>query len=126
MLPERLRKGLRSTAVVAAVVLASIVPARAQTSRVAGRVLDQTGSVLPGVTIDLVVGGKELTSITDRNGRYEFDNVPTGAAKLTFRLLNFSVLRRTVDVGNVDVATPDIVLALALNADVVVTAASTF
>ena len=60
--------------------------------RVVGQVLDQTGAVLPGVTIDLIVNEAELTTTTDDEGHYEFDAVPAGTAELTFRLLNFSVL----------------------------------
>jgi hypothetical protein len=104
----------------------SALSAFAQTNRVTGRVLDQTGSVLPGVTIDLVVQGTELTATTDNDGRYLFDNVPAGAAELTFRLLNFNVARRTLNLASAVLTMPDIVLALALNADVVVTAPRTF
>jgi hypothetical protein len=45
--------------------------------------------------------------------------------ELTYRLLNFSVLTRTVAVGAVPV-TADAVLTLSLNADVVVTGTRTF
>jgi hypothetical protein len=69
-----------------------------QTGSVAGRVLDQTGGVLPGVTIDLVVNRTELTTTTDGEGRYRFDRVPAGSAELTCRLLNFSVMRRAINV----------------------------
>ena len=41
------------------------------TGRVWGRVLDQTGASLPGVTIDLVVNSGELTAITDDKGRID-------------------------------------------------------
>ena len=98
----------------------------AQADRVSGRVVDQTGSILPGVTIELVVQATELTATTDNAGRFQFDTVPAGLAELTFRLLNFSVVRRTVNVGAESGTLTDTVLALALNADVVVTASRTF
>jgi hypothetical protein len=101
-------------------------PAVAQTGRIAGRVLDQTGAALSGVTIDLVVHMTELTAISGNDGRYEFDATPQGPGELTFRLLNFTVVRRTVTIGDVARTMPDIVLALAVNADVVVTGTSTF
>jgi hypothetical protein len=91
-----------------------------------GQVLDQTGAVLPGVTIDLVIAGSELTTVTDDEGRYRFDRVAAGNAELTYRLLNFSVLRRTVSVGSGASVTADVVLTLALNADVIVTGSRTF
>lgn len=94
--------------------------------RVAGRVLDQTGVVLPGVTIDLVIGSRELTTTTDAAGEYRFEAVPAGNAELTYRLLNFSVLRRNVVVANGGSVAADIVLTLSLNADVIVTGTATF
>ena len=75
--------------------------------RVVGQVLDQTGAVLPGVTIDLIVNEAELTTTTDDEGHYGFDAVPAGTAELTFRLLNFSVLRRIVRVNAGDIVTSD-------------------
>jgi hypothetical protein len=107
------------------VLMASAATAFAQ-GGVTGRVVDQTGAVLPGVAIDLLVNSTELTTTTDSQGRYRFDGVPVGTAELTYRLINFGVLRRTV---NVAIGTPlavDVVLALALNADVIVTGTSTF
>lgn len=96
------------------------------TGRVSGRVLDQTGAALPGVTVDLVVNSHELTAVTDETGAYEFDAVPPGNAELTFRLLNFSVLRRSVSVASGSSARADIVLTLSLSADVLVTGIGTF
>jgi outer membrane cobalamin receptor len=49
-----------------------------------------------------------------------------GPAELTFRLLNFSVSRRSVTVAGGASATVDVVLTLSLSADVIVTAARTF
>src|SRR5262245_38474462 len=97
VLRDSLRKSLRITAFVLTAVLASTLPALAQAGRVAGRVLDQTGAVLAGVTIDLVVQRTERTTTTDHEGRYQFENVPAGTAELTFRLLNFSVVRRSLN-----------------------------
>jgi hypothetical protein len=124
--PRRLQKTLRIAAFFIMLVPATAGPARAQASRLSGRVVDQTGSALSGVTIDLVIEQAELTATTDADGRFQFDNVATGTAELTFRLLNFSIVRRIVNVGQGSGALTDTVLALALNADVVVTASRTF
>jgi hypothetical protein len=118
---------LRIATVVAGVLLLLPVLARAQaTGTVTGRVFDQTGAVLPGVTIDLVVNATELTTSSNEIGQYRFDGVPAGRAELTFRLLNFSVVRRTVEIGPGRTASADALLTLAVNADVVVTAPRTF
>lgn len=96
------------------------------TGRVTGRVVDQVGDPLPGVRIDLVVAGVEQTAMTNADGRYAFDAAPEGSAELTFRLLDFGVVRRAVSVRAGGSVTRDLVLTLTLNADVVVTGASTF
>jgi hypothetical protein len=94
--------------------------------RVSGRVRDQTGAALPGVAIDLVVNAREWTAVTDDTGAYRFDAVPAGSAELTFRLLNFSVLRRSVSVASGASVNADVVLTLSLSADVIVTGTGTF
>jgi hypothetical protein len=76
--------------------------------------------------IDLVVNARELTTTTDGVGAYQFDGVAAGDAELTFRLLNFSVLRRTMSVAGGASVTADAVLTLSVSADVIVTATSTF
>ena len=118
---------LRITTIVSALLLCAAVNTYAQsTGRVSGRVLDQTGAALPGVAIDLVVNSRELTSTTDDVGVYRFDGVSPGNAELTFRLLNFGVLRRSVSIANGASVTADVVLTLSLSADVIVTAAGSF
>jgi hypothetical protein len=98
--------------------------AHAQT--VSGRVTDQTGGVLPGVTIDLVTTRGERTAITDASGDFAFAGVEAGTGELTYRLINFSVLRRSITIADGQVTTASAVMTLALSADVVVTGARTF
>jgi hypothetical protein len=116
----------RTTVVIGLVLLIGRVAVAQPTGVVSGRVIDQTGALLPGVTIDLVVGARELTTSSDAAGAFSFEEVPAGNAELTFRLLNFSVLRRTVTVSAGTGVTADAVLTLSITADVVVTGASTF
>src|SRR5262245_41324900 len=118
---------IRIATILSTFLLCLSVNAYAQsTGRVSGRVLDQTGAALPGVAIDLAVNSRELTAVTDDTGAYRFDAVPLGSAELTFRLLTFSVLRRSVGVTNGAPAIVDAVLTLALSADVIVTGTRTF
>jgi hypothetical protein len=101
--------------------------ASAQTpGRIGGRVVDQTGAPLPAVSIDLMVHSKEVMTSTDAAGLYRFESVPAGHAELTYRLLNFSLLRRKVMVVAGGSVKADAVLTLALSADVLVTGSSTF
>jgi hypothetical protein len=118
---------LRILAILAGIALIVVSTAQATSvNRISGRVVDQTGGALPGVTIDLVVNEHEYTTVTDVAGAYEFEDVPAGTGELTYRLINFSVLRRTVAIVGGATVNADAVLTLSLSADVIVTAASTF
>src|SRR5262245_65517460 len=62
-----------------------------------GRVLDQTQALIPGVTVELVSGaGQSRTALTMENGLYTFEGVPAGTAEITFKLINFTTVRRRV------------------------------
>jgi Carboxypeptidase regulatory-like domain len=106
--------------------------ASAQTPSIAsltGTVRDVTGGALPGVTVD--ARGKASTpfsTVTDAAGQYRIDNLPAGAYQLTFTVVNFaSVTRSDVVVGAPGApARVDIVMRLALSADVTVTGKTTF
>ena len=89
---------------------------------------DETGGVLPGVTIELEPAGspKPLETVTDGVGSYRFDNVPAGPAELTIRLINFSMVRRTVNVTAGSAVQANAVMLVATSADIVVTAPRTF
>jgi len=95
---------------------------------VTGTVADETGGVLPGVSVDLRPsgGGDILEVVTNGEGVYRFENVPAGAAELTVRLINFSVNRRTVNVAAGGTARADFTMNVASSADIVVTAPRTF
>jgi hypothetical protein len=104
------------------------IPVAAQPGgRISGTVLDQTGAVLPGVSITLESppGSAARETVSDMNGRYLFEAVPVGPADVAFRLINFSSVRRTVVIrpGGVTV---DATLFVAASADIVITAPRTF
>ena len=108
---------------------ATAVQASAQTASISGVVRDVTGGALPGVTVE--VRGDDaatpLTTLTDAAGRYRFDRVADGTYQLTFTLINFaSVTRRDVAVPASGTARADVVLRLALYAEVAVTGKATF
>jgi hypothetical protein len=93
---------------------------------VTGRVSDETGGVLPGVTVDLVSGETVLHTVTGLTGDYRFDDVPPGPVELTFKLINFTIVRRVVTAMTGRPVTADAVLTLSLTAEVVVTGTRTF
>ena len=118
--------GLSRTIVVLSLACLVQAPAWAQTSSIVGTVSDETGGVLPGVSVDLHVGDVELTAVTDENGAYRFDRVPARGAELTFKLINFTIVRRDLTMTAGQTVTANAVLGLSLTADVVVTGSRTF
>lgn len=104
-----------------------LAPASAQTGGViAGRVVDETGGVLPGVTVDVQSETMLLTTVTDGEGRYRIDNVSAGPATVTFKLINFTMVRRDVSVSPAQPVTADAMLTISITADIVVTGTRTF
>jgi hypothetical protein len=100
----------------------------AQAGSVTGTVSDETGGVLPGVSVSLRPTGAAAAeeTVTDGVGRYGFESVPAGPAELTFRLINFSTVRRSVTVAAGSTLTANAVLLVATSADIVITAPRTF
>jgi hypothetical protein len=105
----------------------SLSSAAAQAADVVGLVRDETGGALPGVNVDLRSGGESLrTTATDQQGRYRFDDVPAGSLQVSFSLPNFAAVRRDITVPSNGQLRVDVVLHLALSADVLVTGRETF
>jgi hypothetical protein len=98
------------------------------TGVVGGTASDETGGVLPGVSVELKTAGTEvpMETVTDGVGAYQFEGVPAGPAEVTFRLINFSAVRRTVVVPAGGSVTVDAELLVAMSADIVITAPRTF
>jgi hypothetical protein len=99
-----------------------------ETGIVTGTASDETGGVLPGASVNLRPSGVQriLETVTDGTGVYRFENVPVGPAELTFRLINFSTVRRTITVTRGGTVTADALMLVATSADIVVTAPRTF
>lgn len=105
--------------------------AHAQTQnagRVLGRVTDETTEVLPGVTVTAQHGATEAATHThtEADGRFVLDGLMPGRYELSFRLLNFSLVTRTVDVAAGADTSVDVVMQLSLRADVTVTGRLSF
>ena len=84
------------------------------TGSIEGRVLDSTGSALPGVTVTLVGGGgiPEGPQITAANGRFTFGDVPAGNYLIEAALSGFETRGEPVSVEADAVTTLDLILEL--------------
>ena len=68
--------------------------------QVVGRIVDETGGVLPGVLVELRGGtGAPATAVSSEIGEYAFDAVTPGSYHLSFSMMNFSEARRDVHVA---------------------------
>jgi outer membrane receptor protein involved in Fe transport len=95
--------------------------------KVTGRVTDETGGALPGVTVELRGRTEPLVSVSDGEGRYTFENVAPGSYQLSLRLINFAdVNHGEVTVREGASLVVDEAMHLSLNAEVVVIGKRTF
>ena len=76
--------------------VASAQAVSATTGAINGRVTDNTGAILPGVTVTLsspsMMGTR--TAITTAEGQYRFPAIPPGVYQLTYELSGFGTVRR--------------------------------
>ena len=65
--------------------------AQLSTAQLSGRVADESGAVLPGVTVTAIQTdtGVSRTDVTDANGSYVLPNLPTGPYRLEVSLAGF-------------------------------------
>jgi hypothetical protein len=93
-------QGLRglslARAVLAAVLVVGAVSALAQlqTGNVYGRVTDEQGVGLPGVSVTITGGGAPTTTVTNAQGDYRFLNLGPGSYSISHALSGFSTLKR--------------------------------
>jgi outer membrane receptor protein involved in Fe transport len=82
-------------AVAIVLLAASLAAAQAPQGEIGGTVTDESGAVLPGVTVTAVLGTtKETrTAITDPSGRYRFNNLPVGVYLIQAELSGFGSVR---------------------------------
>jgi hypothetical protein len=90
-----MRGALKAVSILAAAVLLPSLASAQGT--LAGTVRDQSGGVLPGVTVEAASPAlieKVRTAVTDDNGQYRIPGLNPGTYSLTFRLSGFSLVRR--------------------------------
>ena len=106
--------GIVSTVVLIVFVAASTAWAQA-TAQLSGRVTDDSGGVLPGVTVTVTQTdtGFTRTTVTDDSGGYVLPNLPLGPYRLEAMLAGFRTFAQTGIVLQVG-ATPAINVTLGL------------
>jgi outer membrane cobalamin receptor len=110
------------------VALPYTAPVVAQSATLSGLVRDDTHAPLVGVVVELTAVGNAgvQRAETDTHGRFTFDSLAPGRAQLVFSLVNFASTRRELVVPASGELQSDVVMYLALSADVTVTGTSTF
>ncbi len=82
----------------------------AQNSLTLSGKVKSAGQPIPGATITATLGDQKLTTVSDEDGSYKFENIGAGNWAISVQLFGFAALRREVPVtGN---ATADYELAL--------------
>lgn len=65
--------------------------------QIVGRVVDPAGGVIPGATVTVTAAsGTRLSTVTDANGQYAIDGVPSGIVTVTSDLSGFSQGQRSL------------------------------
>ena len=100
----------------------------AQPLTIRGTVRDDTGAPLPGVAVQLRHSETKRTieAVTDTSGEFAVTSAEQGQFEVRFSLINFSNLARVVTVKTGESRRVDVVLPVALTADVAVTGVRTF
>ena len=115
----------RSVAAMALLAFLGTAPlALAQTGRVAGDVVDETGGALPGATVTLSGPGLSRVVQTDGAGAFVLDRLETGTYSVAISLAGFSPEAREVAISEDPVDLGSITLRLAGFGDTVVVTAS--
>ena len=121
---QALGRAVRAVVVTGAI-LATVLPASAQTGVVAGTVVDESGSRLPGATVTLTGADLRRVTVSDPEGVYRFVNLATGTYQLVVDLSGFTPGGATgIVVGSGEVTAPVVKLFLAGFEEAVVVTAS--
>jgi iron complex outermembrane receptor protein len=99
--------------------------AHAQTATVSGSVVDQSGAVVPGATVQLAGSGGRLSTVSGAQGEYGFRNVNAGTYDIIVSLVGFAQATRSgLAVSTGDVLVPPIRLEIASVGETVVVSAA--
>jgi len=106
----RVRTWFTMAVVLALVVLApwTVLAQTTDRSGVEGKLVDEGGGVLPGVTVTLsspALQGGSRTTATDGDGMYRFAALPAGVYQLSFELSGFATVKRQLRLDTGFVAT---------------------
>ena len=105
---------MMKTTLIVAFLLTAPLTVAAQDSGIVGSVTDDTGGVLPGVTVEASGGALPgpVVAVTDGDGGYAFPVLPAGTYSVTFTLAGFERLERDVELTAGLTATVDVDLQL--------------
>ena len=81
-------------ALVALFATSALASAQQQTGEIFGKVTDQSGAVLPGVTVTLTAPNllQPLTAVTSETGTYQFPRLDIGTYTVKFELTGFKTV----------------------------------
>jgi outer membrane receptor protein involved in Fe transport len=84
-------------------------------SRIVGKVSDESGAALPGVTVNVTSSetGAARTAVTEADGSYIVTNLGPGTYTLVFELSGFQSVTRTVRLGIAQIETAEAQLGVA-------------
>ncbi len=112
---QRVRFGTATSAALCAALLCTAGASAQQLGAIAGQVTDNTGGVLPGVTVEVTSAalGAPQVAFTDGAGLYSVVQLPLGSYTVTFTLPGFStVVRDGITIGAGFTATIDAQMAV--------------
>src|ERR1700674_1607929 len=94
------RSGLRRHILVLAILIvppAGLATAGQETAGIIGQVTDESGGVLPGVTVTATgpaLQVPDVTTVTDERGEYRLTPLPIGTFEVVYSLSGFQAIRR--------------------------------
>ena len=79
------------------VLIAALAHAQVGTGTIEGRVTDESGATIPGVTVTIsspALQLRQLVEVTEADGQFQFLDIPIGVYRVQYTLLGFSTVVR--------------------------------